>query len=328
MDSMHYANPYASKTFFPFLLQLALRLWGMMTGKIPLQELASDEIQIIVLIGVAISSALVGTFLILRKMTMLANSLSHTILVGIVMAFFLTSASYADSAHPGSFNIKVMLLASLMMGLITTFLTDGLTKYARLQEDASTGIVFTSLFALGIILVTVLSKNAHIGTEVVMGNVDALQIEDCKLVYMALGINVLLFVLFFKEFQVTTFDPALAYAMGFSVLLFNYVLMAQVSITAISAFRAVGVLMVLAFITGPPLTARLLTDNLKTMLYLASGIGALSAILGVALSRHLLTAYGMALTTAGLVVCVIAGSYIIVAGLYLYRKRTRTARAT
>ena len=135
------------------------------------------------------------------------------------------------------------------------------------------------------------------GIEAVMGNVDALQMEDCKLVYVVLAINVLIFSLFYKEFQLTTFDPAFAIAMGFSVTFFNYLLMAQVSITTISAFRAVGVLMVLAFITGPPLTARLLTDDLKKMLLLACGFGAMASILGVALSRHILTAYGIALTT-------------------------------
>nr|MBA3815720.1 metal ABC transporter permease [Parachlamydiaceae bacterium] len=158
----------------------------------PLEALASDEIQILVLAGVAISSALVGTFLILRKMTMLANSLSHTILIGIVIAFLITQNGVFDQEHEHhqAINVKAMLFASLVMGLVTTFLTEILTKWGRLQEDASIGIVSTNLFSMGVIGVTVLTRNAHIGIEAVMGNVDALQLSDCKLVYIVLLINV------------------------------------------------------------------------------------------------------------------------------------------
>ena len=264
--------------------------------------LASDETQILVLMGVAASSALVGSFLILRKMAMLANSLSHTILLGIVFAYLITQTS-VDHHQP--MDIQAMLLAALVMGIVTTFLTEFLTKTVKLQPDASTGIVFTSLFAMGILAVTLLTRSAHIGTEVVMGNVDALQAKDCNLVYLILGINIGLILLFFKEYKITTFDQGLSRALGISTVFFNYLLMTQVSATAIGAFRAVGVLMVLAFITGPALTARLLTHDLKKMLFLAVGFGCLASVLGVALSRHFLSVQGMALSTAGVVVCMI-----------------------
>lgn len=325
MESTAYYNPYSGETFLGFILQLFSRLFSFITGHLPLDSLASDEIQILVLIGVSASSALVGSFLVLRKMTMLANSISHTILIGIVIAF-LWSAHSSTEAHEHSYetlNVPVLLAAALIMGLVTTFLTELLTKAARLQEDASTGLVFTSLFAAGIISLTLLTRNAHIGTEAVMGSVDALQLSDCKLVYTVLGINILLFFLFFKEFKITTFDPSLSRALGITPAFFNYLLMAQVSATAIGAFRAVGVLMVLAFITGPPLTARLLTHDLKKMLFIAIAIGAISSISGVALSRHLLTAYGISISTAGITVCVIFGLYVAAAvvnlGLGKYR---------
>ena len=163
MPSAYYANPYASKTFFPFLLEFFYRLWGYLTGQLSLSNIASDEIQIIALLGVSLSCALVGSFLILRKMTMLANSLSHTILLGIVLAFFFTNSFSISEGATGKFNIQAMLAASLLMGFITTFLTQALSKHGRLQEDASTGIVFTTLFALGIILVTMLFKRRACG---------------------------------------------------------------------------------------------------------------------------------------------------------------------
>lgn len=314
MDSQYYFNPYSNQTFFGFFWRLLQRLWAFVTGQLPIENLSSDEIQLLVLSGVAASSALVGTFLVLRKMTMLANSLSHTILVGIVMAFLWTyGLGNAVPAHHEQIGIHVLLVASLIMGIITAFLTELLTKSARLQEDASTGIVFTSLFAVGVIAVTLLTRNAHIGTEAVMGNVDALQLSDAKLVYLVLAINVAIFTLFFKEFKITTFDPALAASFGIVPAVFSYLLMTQVSFTSIGAFRAVGVLMVLAFITGPALTARLLTSTLKKTLLLAVGIGILASFVGVALSRHILTVYGIALSTAGVVVCVIVVLYLLAA---------------
>lgn len=307
-------NPYSGENFIGFFIQLIKRCWEIISGNLSFHQLASDEIQILVLIGVSASTALLGCFLVLRKMTMLANSLSHTILFGIVIAYLLTSdgvLGHASGMHE-SINIQAMLIASLATGILTTFLTEFLTKSARLQEDASTGLVFTSLFAIGIILVTLATRNAHIGTEVIMGNVDALHFDDLKLIYLILSINIAILLVFFKEFKITTFDPSLARALGFSTVFFNYLLMILVSATTIGAFRAVGVLMVLAFITGPVLTARLLTNDLGKMLYISVALGSLASLIGVALSRHLLSVWGLALTTGGVVVCVITLMFILV----------------
>jgi len=308
-----YSNPYSGSTFFEFFFVLLQRIWLFLSGKIGLGDLVADEIQIIVLIGVASSAALVGSFLVLRRMTMLANSLSHTILLGIVVAFIFTQTKLQESSSQTvPLNISVMLTASIGVGLLTTFLTEFLTKTVRLQEDASTGLVFTTLFALGIVLVTLLTRSAHIGTEVVMGNVDALHLDDCRLIFTVLALNLISFLLFFKEFKITTFDPALSKSLGISILFYNYLLMSQVSATVIGAFRAVGVLMVLAFITGPILTARLLTHHLKMMIVLAILLGSVASIAGVALARHLLTVYGIALSTSGVIVSLIAGIFVLV----------------
>lgn len=303
------SNPYTGQSFFNFFVVLASRLWGFLTGHVT--DLAADEVQILVLAGIAMSAAMVGTFLVLRKMAMLANSLSHTILLGIVLAYLATRDGLLDE-HVGHLNMKALLVASLIMGVLTTFLTQFLTRTARLQEDASLGLVFTTLFALGIVAVTLLTRSAHIGLEAVMGNADALRPEDCRFVFLILALNLVLILFFFKEYQLTTFDPALAQALGFSTAFFSYLLMAQVAMTAIGAFRAVGVLMFLAFITGPVLTARLLTHRLKAMLAISVGLGSLASLLGVALARHLLSAHDMALSTGGIVVCVITAIYLSV----------------
>lgn len=304
---MAYFNPYSGADLWQFILIFFTRLFSF-DGS----AFATDEIQVWVLVGVAISSSLVGCFLILRKMAMLANALSHTILLGIVLAYLITKSIVGIAEGDYGINLSAMLIASIATGVVTTFLTEVLHKVLKLQEDASIGLVFTTLFAVGIILVTLFTRNAHIGTEVVMGNADALQVSDLTLVWTIVVANALLFFLFFKEYQLTTFDSALAKALGFSPIFFNYLLMIQVSGTAIGAFRAVGVLMVLAFLVGPPLIARMLTHSLKVLLFLSMGIGIVTSFLGVALSRHILSVDGIALSTGGITVTLIAILYILV----------------
>lgn len=322
MDSQHYFNPYSGQSFIGFFITLFHRIWQYITGAITISDMASDEIQIAVMATVAASTSLVGVFLVLRRMTMLANSLSHTILLGIVLVYLAACHGTICKDNFGhGYNIHTMLLAAAAMGVLTSFLTEFLTKSAKLQEDASIGIAFTSLFALGVILLTIATRNAHIGTEVVMGNVDALQREDIQLSMIIFILNIVLILIFFKEYKITTFDPGLANSLGFSVLFFNYLLMIQTSITSVGAFRSVGVLMVLSMITGPPLTARLLTDDLKKMVIFAVLIGCFASIAGVALARHLLTVYEMPLSTGGIVVCMISMIYLITALAYPIRQR-------
>ncbi len=309
-----YSNPYFGTNVGSFFLVLLQRLWALLSGDLAWTDLAADEVQILVLSGVAASSAIVGVFLVLKKMTMLANALSHTILLGIVIAFLIThgmlGAEESAQVHGlGHLNLSALLLSAVATGLVTAFLTQFLTSSIGLQEDASTGLVFTTLFSIGVILVTVFTRNAHIGTELIMGNADALQLGDGKLVLITVLLNAALVLLFYKEFKITTFDGMLAQSLGFSTMFFNYLLMVQTSITSIAAFRAVGVIMVLAFMTGPPLTARLLTNNLGKVLALAVAIGIAAALIGVAIARHMLTVFNMPLSTGGITVCVIAAIF-------------------
>ncbi len=305
-------NPYWGTNFWEFIAIFVQRFSQMLTGKVPPDRFASDEIQVFVLCLIGFSSALVGSFLVLKKMTMLANSLSHTILLGIVIAYIILipfTAGGEENLH--GISIQALLIASLATALLTTILTQGLTQLMKLQEDASIGLVFTTLFALGVVLVTCFTRNSHIGTEAIMGNVDALHLHDLKLALLiALADFALIFVLF-KEFKMVTFDSALAVALGFSATLFNYLLMVMTAATAIGAFRAVGVLLVLAFLVGPVLTARLYTDSLKKLIALSILIAMACSFVAVALSRHILSVHQIPLSTAGLLVTLIGAVYLL-----------------
>lgn len=317
-------NPYFNKDLIGFLHLFFRRMGELLIGKIGFADLASDEVQVLVLALVAIASALIGTFLVLKKMTMLANSLSHTILLGIVIAYLLLIPFADAEVHSHSISIQVLLIASLVTGLVTTLLTQMLTHLLKLQEDASTGLVFTTLFALGIVLVTVFTRNTHLGTEAIMGNVDALHVHDLKLILGIVLFDFAVIALFFKEFKMTTFDSSFADAQGVSSSLFNYLLMVLTSATVIGAFRAVGVLLVLAFLVAPVLTARLFTHRLKNLLLLAIAIGIGASLLSVALARHLLTVHHLPLSTSGLVATVLGAVYFLcLVFSYLREKRVQ-----
>lgn len=307
-------NPYTDLTFWPFLLLFFQRLWERCTGTLPFNNLASDELQIFTLACIALSGAVVGTFLVLRRMTMLANALSHTILLGIVAAYLFTSMhTHTAGAAELPLDPTAFFFAAIATGLLTAFLTTFLSETLHLAPDTSTGLTFTSLFALGILLVTLLTRNAHIGTEIVVGNVDALETGDLYLAAVTAFCNLAIVALLYKEYTLTTFDAAFANALGIPTVFYHYLLMAQVSVTSVSGFRAVGVLMVLAMLTAPPLTARLFCNSLPRLLIAASAIGIAASIGGVALSRHLLSAYGLPLSTAGITVCLLSLVFAIAA---------------
>lgn len=302
------SNPYWGVDFFEFLALFFSRLGQWMTGNLTTAELAADDVQVLVLSLIGISSALIGSLLVLKKMTMLANSLSHTILLGIVTAYVL-------GTH--GISLTTLIIAALVAAWMTTVLTQGLIHWMKLQEDASIGLVFTTLFALGVVLVTLLTRNAHIGTEAVMGNVDALHVNDLKLAAAVAGFNAIVVLLFFKEFKLMAFDPAFAVTIGLSAALWNYVFMTMTALTAVAAFRAVGVLLVLALLVGPVLIARLYVKRLKALMAVSSAIGVGVSLVAVALARHLLSVYDLPLSTAGIVVTLIGVLYM---GLLLCKR--------
>lgn len=240
------------------------------------------EIQIISVI-VAIACALPGTFLVLRKMSMMSDSITHTILLGIVLAFFVTH----DLSSP------LLIVGASIMGVVTVWLTEMLSRTRLLAEDAAIGVVFPLLFSIAIILITRHAGSVHLDTDsvllgelafapfdrMVVGGIDI----GAKAIYttgIMLLINLAVIIIFFKELKIATFDPTLAAILGLSPALIHYVLMTLVSLTTVSAFQAVGSVLVVAFMIGPPITAYLLTDNLKSMLILSGCIGAINGILG------------------------------------------------
>lgn len=305
-------TPYWDCNFFTFFLVLLRRLTSLASG----QPWTSDEVQLVVLSAVACSCGILSPFLVLKRMTMLANSLSHTILLGIALAAL--AARYFWGGHP--FDLPTLLIGALIAALLTAFCTEVLTKCFRLQEDASIGLVFTALFALGITVVTIYLRDVHLGVEAVMGNTDALRLPDAKLPALFMAVNGAFVFFLFKQFQLISFDAHLAKIFGMRVGLFRYLFLFLIAATCIGAFRSVGVILVLAFLTGPYLTARLFSCHLSRLLILTPLIGIAASFIGVALSRHLLNVHGWALSTGGIVASVIGLLYVGARGIAYFRK--------
>ena len=249
----------------------------------------------------AAACAVLGTFLVLRRMSMMGDAISHAVLPGIAAAFLLTE-SYA---------VGWLLFGAIVAGLATAALTQTLHRYAHVAADASMGVVFTSLFALGVVLITQV-KGVHFDKQCVFEG--ALELTPLYVVEIAgreypralvvgggvLALNLLVLGVLWKEFKLSAFDAALADTMGFSSGVLHYLLMALVAITAVASFEAVGSILVVSMLIIPAATAHLLVDRLAPMVAVAAGLGALASALGYALAvRFDVNVAGMMAVAAG-----------------------------
>ncbi len=254
---------------------------------------------------VSMSCALLGCYLILRKMAMVGDAISHAVLPGIVIAFLIS----------GSRDSFTMLIGAGLIGIATTFLIEFFHKKARLQTDASIGVTFTWLFAVGVVLISLFAGKVDIDQDCVLyGEIAYVPLDlwitadgtimGPRALYTTAAILLLVlgFIGFgYKELFLTTFDPAYASSIGISTALWHYLLMGAVSATTVASFEQVGAILVVALLIAPAATAYLLTDELKWMLVLA-------CIFGVAAS---FTGYWLAVW----IDCSIAGAIATMAGV-------------
>ena len=243
---------------------------------------AQIEIQLIASL-VAIACAIPGTFLVLRKMAMISDAISHSILPGIVVGFFITQ----------DLNSPLLILLAALTGVITVVLVERIQKTGLVKEDTAIGLVFPALFSIGVIMIAKNANDVHLDVDaVLLGELafapfDRLFISGTDvgpkslwIIGSILVITVGLLIAFFKELKVSTFDAGLAASLGFSPALIHYGLMTVSSVTTVGAFDAVGAILVVALMIAPAASAYLLTTDLKKMLGLAIVFGVLSAISG------------------------------------------------
>lgn len=266
------------------------------------------EIQLIAVL-VAVACALPGVFLVIRGMAMMADAITHTILLGIVVAFFITE----------DLNSPLLILGAAFVGILTVWLTELIHQTKLLDKDASIGIIFPLLFSIAIILITRYAGDVHLDTDsVLLGELAFAPFDRLILFGIDIGpqamysmsiilVILLLFIgFFYKELKLTSFDSLLAASLGFSPILLHYALMSLVSVTAVGAFEAVGSILVVAFMVGPPVSAYLLTNRLSYMLGISAALGAFNSLIGFQLSMYFdVSIAGMIAVTTGLTFAVI-----------------------
>lgn len=268
---------------------------------------------------VAISCGLLGCYLILRRMAMVGDAISHSVLPGIVIAFMLS----------GSRETVPMLIGAGLLGVLTTFLIEFFHRRGKLQTDASIGVTFTWLFAIGVILISVfvdvdLDQECVLYGEIAYVPIDVWitksgMIMGPRVFYISGTVLVLLlaFILLgYKELFLTTFDPAYAAAIGLNTATWHYLLMSAVSLTTVASFETVGAILVVAFLIGPPATAYLLTENFRSMMMISVVIGILVSVSGYYLGSWLDGSIAGAMAT-------MVGVFFTMAFIYQFVKRKR-----
>lgn len=250
---------------------------------------AQIEIQLIAAL-VAAACAIPGVFLVLRKMALVSDAISHSILPGVVIGFFITH----------NLNSPLLIIIAAITGVLTVMLVELIYKTNLVKEDTAIGLVFPALFSLGVIMISKKAANIHIDTDAVLvGELAFAPFDRLNLFNMDLGpkalwvmgiiliINIVFFVVFFKELKLSTFDAGLAASLGISPVFMHYMLMSLVSVTTVGAFDAVGAILVVGFMIVPASTAYLLTDDLIDMIFYSAGIGIVASISGYWLANIL-----------------------------------------
>ena len=253
---------------------------------------------------VAVACALPGTFLVLRRMAMMSDAISHAILPGIVVGFFWTESL----ASP------LLLVTAALTGVLTVALVEAIERTNLVREDAAIGLVFPVLFSIGVILIAQYAHTVHLDTDaVLLGELAFVPFDRMTmfgrdagpralwLMGAILMLNLAFLAAFYKELKLATFDPALATLLGFAPGALHYALMSLVSVTAVGAFDAVGSILVVALMVGPPITASLLTDRLAWMIGGSAVVGVVNALVGYHMAALLdASIAGSMATTTGL----------------------------
>jgi manganese/zinc/iron transport system permease protein len=257
------------------------------------------EIQLIAAL-VAIACAIPGVFLVLRKMALISDAISHSILPGIVLGFFITQ----------NLNSPLLIILAAFTGIITVVLVERIQKTGLVKEDTAIGLVFPALFSIGVLLIAKNANDIHLDIDaVLLGELAFAPFDRLLVVGLDIGpkaawimgailcTTLLLLFLFFKELKVSTFDVGLSSALGFSPAIMHYGLMSVSSVTVVGAFDAVGAILVVALMIAPAAAAYLLTADLKKMLWLSVCFGVFAAISGYWLAHWLDASIAGSITT-------------------------------
>ncbi len=214
---------------------------------------------------VGIICGVVGSFIILRGMSLMGDAISHAVLPGVALSY--------------AFGIN-FFVGAVLTGVLTAVGIGYVSQNSRIKNDTAIGILFTAAFALGIVLVTLLQSSTDL-YHILFGNVLAVRPSDMWITVGIGGIVIVTVYAFFKELLLTSFDPTMAAAYGLPNKLIHYLLMTLLTLVTVASLQTVGIVLVVAMLITPAATAYLLTDRLWVMILLAGTFGMISSIVGL-----------------------------------------------
>ncbi|MEQ9548061.1 MAG: metal ABC transporter permease [Coleofasciculus sp. G3-WIS-01] len=221
-----------------------------------------------VLVGIVCAS--VGSYLMVQRLALLGDAISHSVLPGLAIAYIV--------------GVDIFL-GAFLAGIVSTIIITWIRTRSQIKEDAAMGIVFSAFFALGITLITVIQKDNKIDlNHFLFGNILSVTGEEVINTAIITAIVLAIVLLLYKELMFYTFDPVGAKAAGLPTNLLNFGLMILIALTIVASLKAVGVILVLAMLITPGATAYLLVTRLHQMMLLGSGIGVVASISGMYLS--------------------------------------------
>jgi manganese/zinc/iron transport system permease protein len=273
---------------------------------------------IVIAILASVSAAILGNFLVLRRLSLLSDAISHSILPGLAAAYLLTANRYSWTA----------LMGAIAVGLITVWLTELIGQYGRVDEGASTGIVFTGLFALGLIMIVQAADRVDLDPNCVLfGDIELSPLDSIVtslgviprsaiVLTVCLLLNTLFVVMLFRLLRIATFDSQLATSLGVSPRVLHYALATLVAITSVCSFEAVGNVLVVTMFIVPPTIAFLLVNRLPMMIFVSVCVAALAAVVGHLSAIAVPVMFGYKSTSTAAMISVVSGIFLALAILF------------
>ncbi len=257
-----------------------------------------------------------GCFVVLRRMALIGDAISHAVLPGVVVAFLLVSTG-----------ITGLFIGALLAGILTAIGINVVSRFSRVKEDAAIGIVFTAMFALGVILISWLPAGTHFDLKCFLfGDPLAVQRSDVISILIIVPVVLGTILLLFRPLKLMSFDPVMASTMGLNTTALHYLLMILLSATVVAALRSVGVIMAVAMLITPAAVAYQLTNRLQTMIIVAASTGSLSALVGMFLAFQVNCPPGPAMVLVATAMFVVAMVFAPQRGIIAERQRRKRVR--
>lgn len=244
-----------------------------------------------VLIIVSIANSLIGSLLLLRESLMTADAISHTILLGIVLAYLVIR----------DFSSPWLIIGAAAFGLFTVISIEGLTKTGLVENDASIGLIFPFFFSIAVIIISKYFTNVHLDIDMVLlGQVELTPLKRIDLLGFSLPlafvqgltialVNFLFILIFYKPLKIRLFDPVFAQSIGINIKLLDFIVMSLVSLTAVVSFESIGSILVTALMAAPTMTARLVTSRFASFIGISIIFGIINTLIGYNLAVFLNT---------------------------------------